>query len=419
MERRERVIERVKARRQELIGLCQELVRIPSEDPPGDNRHICRFLQDYLRRHGVTGSIHGPDSQRPNLLAVIPFPKPGPNLVFNGHMETLPVGDVRQWSHEPFGAVIDTGRIWGRGTRCMKGGIAALTIAALAVMEHREDLHGTLTLMFVSDEVNGGRVGTEWMLNHVPQAKADLALVGEGGPWINFGHKGPVFVEFTATGESAHGAYTYCHASAIHRMVELIRELRALEEGETATPAGLRSQLEESRSYADEVYGAGATDALMRVSANVGVIRGGRKVNMIADQCEAEVDFRLPHGMAASEFLERIEGIVKHYPGVTFHTRWANDPTAADLRSPWLQLLRRTSQDIFGTPYLFGCTHGYSDARFFHLRGIPTAAIAASGGNVGSPDEFIDIESLDQTAQLFALATYRQLKAPETEKPRC
>jgi succinyl-diaminopimelate desuccinylase len=399
-------------RRQEVVELCRGLIRVPSEDPPGDTRPIADFIRQYLRDRGIPTTCHAPDPQRPNLVGRLELSRPGPNVVFNGHMETLPVGDRGRWTHDPFAGVIADGRLYGRGASCMKGGIAGLISAALALREHADQLGGSVTLLLVSDEVNGGGVGTGWMLEHVAEARGDVALVGEGGPAITFGHKGPVFVEFRASGDGGHGAYGFGKASGTHRMLGLLHDLRQLDGLRVAPPAELRGYIEASRRGLDAQLGPGATDALMALSVNVGRVEGGHKVNVIAEACTAHVDFRVPPGMTVEELLARVQGIVERHPGVTWHRLWANGPTAASPEHPWLRLLQETSREVFGEALPFRVTHGFTDARFFHLQKIPAAAIGRRGANVGAPDEYIEVDSLLGTTALFAVAAFDYLSGP-------
>ncbi len=293
----------------------------------------------------------------------------------------------------------------------MKGGIAALVTAALAVREFGDGLRGAITLAFVSDEVNGGGLGTKYLVDTVPEVAGDVALIGEGGPWINFAHKGVVFAEFRAEGDAGHGAYGFNRSSATHRMIALLQELRSLEGLGVAGRPEVQALIDESREFTDKHYGAGAHEALHHVSVNVGRIDGGSKANVIAEACVAAVDFRVPSGMTTEELLSRIGVIVARHPGTSFRTMWASDPTASSPSHPWFQLLQGNSRQVLGEPLPFGCTHGFTDARFFRLNGIPAAAVGLVGENVGAPNEFIDVTRLLQNTQLFALTAYDYLQA--------
>jgi acetylornithine deacetylase/succinyl-diaminopimelate desuccinylase-like protein len=93
---------------------------------------------------------------------------------------------------------------------------------------------------------------------------------------------------------------------------------------------------------------------------------------------------------------------------VDFQPLWANEPAYSSPDHPWLQVLQRDSQEILGEELRFRFSHGFTDARFFHLRGIPAAAIGRRGFG-GAPDEYIEVEDLCKSAELFAVATYDYL----------
>ncbi len=392
------------ARAADLIDLTRNLIRIPSEDPPGDTRPIAAFLQQYLAKSGVQSEIVAPDPKRPSVVASIRFPGAGRRVVFNGHIETLPAGDRSHWRRGAFdGAMVD-GRLYGRGARCMKGGIAALVSAAL-LLQDRDDLAGEIVLALVSDEVNGGGRGTGYLLEHRPEMLADAALVGEGGPWINVAHKGAMFIKATAEGISGHGALGFATPSATHRLMDFLMDLRRLEQVRVPTPPALAEVVALGRATLDADYGSGATEALGRLTVNVGTIGGGTKVNMVAERAAAHVDLRIPLGMALVEARGFVEEVVARHEGLTIRELWANEPTTSNTDHPWLRLLRDTSASVYGSPRPFIATPGFTDARFFRLKGIPVAGSAPVGAGVGAPDEYVDISSLVQLAAFFERAT--------------
>lgn len=392
-----------------VLALCRDLIRIPSEDPPGDTRAMHSYLSDYLSQRGIAATLHAREAKRPNLVAPIPLGQPGPSIVFSGHIETLPVGDEASWTHAPFAADVAGGKVFGRGAQCMKGGIAALVSAALALRDRAADLPGTVVLALVSDEVNGGGAGTGYLIDTVPDVRGHVALVGEGSSGINFVHKGPVFLEFTVRGDSGHGAYTYASQSAIHRMIDFLADLRQLDGLRCSVPPDVLARIEASRGFTDEAHGVGATDALLRLTVNVGVVKGGRKVNVIADDCAAQVDLRLPPGMTLRDLYNRLEALMSRHPGLTVRTLWANESVPSSPEHPWFQVLQRATAEVLGTTLPFRCSHGFTDARFFRDKGIPAAAIGIRGANTGGPDEYIEIDSLFKTMELFSVASWDYL----------
>src|SRR5690554_6470959 len=96
--------------REKLIGLCQDLVRIPSENPPGDTTKIVDFVARYLEQQGVDYEIVAPEPTMPNVVASFEGGDAGKHLVLNGHLDTFPAGDPARWSFDPYSGEIRDGK---------------------------------------------------------------------------------------------------------------------------------------------------------------------------------------------------------------------------------------------------------------------------------------------------------------------
>ncbi|MET4754485.1 M20/M25/M40 family metallo-hydrolase [Bradyrhizobium sp. RT11b] len=397
-----RLHEKVEMLRPDVIGLCQELIRMPSEDPGGDTCSVCSHLEQLLRSSGAEVQVIAAEKKKPNLVATFDFGAGGSHVVLNGHMETLPIGDLTRWKHPPLEGKIDSGRIYGRGVRCMKGGIAAAAQAALGVARAGHSNRGRITLMFVSDEVNGGELGTKYVLERLPDLRPDAVLVAESNSGIAIGHKGALFVRVRTVGEGGHGAYSFSRRSANGQMADLLQELRRLELIETPESSDLRSLLAKNRGYIDARNGNGTADNVCRCSMNVGVLRGGSKVNVIAEECSAEVDIRIPPEVPSSRVLDALEKVCARHEGASFEVLWLNEATLSPIEHPWIRCLQAHSRLSHGAELPLGYTNGFTDARFFQLSGIPAAAVGIDGAGIGAPDEYLEIESLIAAMKLFA-----------------
>ena len=164
------ILAEVAARRQDLIGLAQDLIRIPTLNPPGQNyRAICDylagrlmasgFLVDFVRAHGAPGDSDA--FPRWNLIARATGSGPGDCVHFNSHHDVVAVG--HGWTRDPFGAELDGDRIYGRGSCDMKGGLAASVIAAEAFMAARPEWRGAIEISATADEESGGYGGVAYL----------------------------------------------------------------------------------------------------------------------------------------------------------------------------------------------------------------------------------------------------------------
>ena len=154
-----RLAARVESRAEELVDLCRSLVRIDSTNPPGDTTAIVEAIEAVL--DATAGIEHRRVVGRApavNLVARVRGAGPGRRLVFNGHLDTFPIGEAR-WSHPPLGADLEDGRIYGRGACDMKAGVAALVLAFVTLAEFRDAWSGEAVTVTGRDVVVNLRVG--------------------------------------------------------------------------------------------------------------------------------------------------------------------------------------------------------------------------------------------------------------------
>ena len=135
----------------EIVRFCQELVRRKSVNPPGDELPVAEYIASTLKGFGLQVELvtHGPN--RASVLARLKGRGGKPGLLFSGHLDTVPVG-TQEWIHDPFLAEMAEGKIWGRGTVDMKGGLAALIAAAKALAEARMPLGGDFIIAATAGE---------------------------------------------------------------------------------------------------------------------------------------------------------------------------------------------------------------------------------------------------------------------------
>ena len=196
-------------RRDELVQSTRQLVAAASPNPPGD------VAQAAVVAEQLIGAIDGVDLRRftsapgvVNLVATLRGRAPGKRLVFNGHLDTFPIGEDLGWTVPPLAGTLREGRLYGRGVSDMKGGIAASVLATSVLARHRESWDGEIAITLAGDEETMGALGTRWLLDNVPEARGDAMICGDvGSPLVvRFGEKGLVWVEIEAEGSPAHGA---------------------------------------------------------------------------------------------------------------------------------------------------------------------------------------------------------------------
>jgi acetylornithine deacetylase/succinyl-diaminopimelate desuccinylase-like protein len=145
----------------ELVELTRDMIRTPSENPPGDERAISGLVSEQLEALGFDVELVESEPRRVNTLGKLMGAGGGRNFLFNGHYDTVPVGNLDFWSVDPFGGLVKDGLIYGRGSGDMKGAIASAIIAAKALDEAGIGLQGDFMIHGVADEEFFGRYGTK------------------------------------------------------------------------------------------------------------------------------------------------------------------------------------------------------------------------------------------------------------------
>jgi succinyl-diaminopimelate desuccinylase len=397
------VLEELTRRRHELYELCAALIRIPSENPPGDTTKLVAFIGDYLSARELKTRIHEPKAGMPNLLATVGTGRR--NLVLSGHLDEFPAGDG--WTFPPFAGALKDGKIMGRGAGDMKAGLAVALFVVTLLKERDVELDGRVTLAFASDEETGGRWGTEWLLANVPEVRGDACLIGESsGTWsIGIGEKGVLWLRLAATGVSGHSAYGQ-GTSAIGKILRAVKTIESLVGATARTRNDVADVMRRQRPIVEKRWGRGTRRMADHLTMNLGTLRGGGQVNLIPARAEAEIDLRLPPGMSTraleTKIRRRLAATGSKDVEVTTFNRC--DPYVSSPRDPLITTLVTNGRAVLGTAPIPVIRLGYTDGRFFRREGIPTAVYGPRVHRMGGPDEYVEQDEVLQVAQVH-LAT--------------
>lgn len=377
----------------EAVEICRELVRVPSENPPGDERAIAETTAGLLSGLGLPARFVEPLPGRVSTLSTWGG-GPGPSLLFNGHYDVVPVPDPSAWPHPPFAAVVTDGRIYGRGTTDMKSGIAACLAAVSALQRAGVSPAGTLHLHFVADEEALGTHGTQYLVDAGHCDGIDEAIVGEPTS-LNLvtAERGGLWFRVRTEGVAAHGAAPQLGVNAIEHMARIVPAL-----------AGIRYR------KLHEMLGA--------PTLNVGTITGGTKSNMVPDFCEIEVDRRTLPGETQEEILAEIEAALDGVRAEVADLRarvevfgWGEaSETPPGMRV--VELLTEASQRFGFESYELGYM-GMTDARFM-INQASVPAVIFGPGDIGlahTVGEYVEVDELVRATRAYAYAFARFLNA--------
>ena len=225
-----------------LIAMTQALVRVASPNPPSNTVAIAKATQELLATiPGLEVRVVEPQAGIISLVARLSAKTPGRRLIFNGHLDTFPIGDEAGWTVPPLSGALRNGRLYGRGVSDMKGGLACSILAAALLAEHTAAWSGEVVLTLAGDEENMGSLGTGHLLETVPEARGDANICGDvGSPLVvRFGEKGLLWLEVEAEGAAAHGAHVHKGVNAIDRLRAALDRVKELERLPVEAPAAV------------------------------------------------------------------------------------------------------------------------------------------------------------------------------------
>ncbi len=381
----------------EPINLAQRLVRIPSVSRTDGEVEIARFIANYFIDNGIPVEWQEVDGRRANLVAEIQGALgEGPVLLFNGHMDTVPVGSG--WTYPPLGGEIVHNRLYGRGACDMKGALAAMMYAAKMVALFAHSLYGKLKIVFVVDEEEGNAGIKEWMkMHHARQEFVDYAIVGEPtGLNISLGHRGVAAYRIEVRGRSCHAAVAERGLNAVY-YASLIVEL-------------LEKKRKELLKFEDPDLGAPAL--------SVGKIAGGVSPNVVPETCILEVDVRTLPSFSLGEMervLQETVEAVRVREGIPFEYTITQciphlPPAKVSKDTELVGLLSRSIADIPGEVPMFAPFPASCEASFLVEAGIPTLIFGPGRiEEAHSANEFVPVTQVVTAGRVYALVALRLL----------
>lgn len=365
----------------ELLALTKRLVEIPSENPGNNEMAAAQEITSILQNEGIRAEISHSPQERPNVIARLEGRKNGPTLLFNGHTDVVPPGEG--WSREAWKPTVEEGRLYGRGTADMKGGIACMMYAAIQLQRMGRPFAGTLILLFNADEEHGNLGIRHYLQNPIP---ADYVVIGEPtGLHPCIGHKGDCRVRISTHGQAAHCAIVQDPDNAVYKLARVIKALE-----------GLSKQIGKR------------TSAVGNASLSVTVIGGGSAPNIVPDHAWLELDRRILPGETRKNVLLEIEDCIRSVLEDGWELECYLYFTAHSISpdNDLVRVLKRIAEGVTGSPREPCLFQASTEAPFFSVdQGIPTVIIGpGSLEQAHKPDEFVEVEQLLQAANIYEKA---------------
>jgi succinyl-diaminopimelate desuccinylase len=392
-------------RKNEIVGLCSDLIRIPSENPPGNVDEIVSFISQFLAKNGIESRITGPAPEYPNIIAGI---GKGPVLLFNGHCDVVPAGDRARWNFDPFGGEITSTTIRGRGTSDMKCGLGAALFAMSLFAQGKIPLGGRLEIHIVPDEETGGANGTKWLVENGYADNAFACIVAEptSSDTCEVGQKGQIRIHVTAQGKAAHGSIgNYVGENAIMKVATLLSRIEELRSMEGVYSESQTQVLFDSKKIAQEkLERPHVEDVIDHVTVNPGIIKGGIKINMVPDLCEADIDVRIPIGLPAKKVIAQFEEIIQqlNLNNIQYRVEYS-EANFTEVSEPLVHTIVNNAEAIWHHKVIPAYQWASSDARYYRNKGIPTLQYGpANTEGIHSYNEDVDIEDVINATKIYS-----------------
>ena len=320
------------------VALLQELIRIDTVNPPGNEERAQLLLAETLTEAGFECELLAAEPGRPNLVARLRGDAAGPTLCLLGHADTVPA-DPSEWSFDPWAGDIVDGEVRGRGAQDMKDQVAAEVAAAAALgRDGWRPGKGELLVVITADEEMGAAAGAQWLCReHPDKVRSDYVLNEGGGVSFEFGgrrfytlcvgEKGPCRFRLRARGVAGHASLPGMGDNALLKLAPALERLRG-QPPLDPTPEGvafvaaltgedvdghdrgaLEAAVERLRETAPEVT-AYLAEPMLRVTLVPTMASASSKENVIPSSAELLVDCRVPPGMGPTEARERAQAVL-------------------------------------------------------------------------------------------------------------
>jgi succinyl-diaminopimelate desuccinylase len=378
---------------QRVLALCRALIQVPSENPGGDTRAIADVVSAALDHPAITLHRYEPKPGCVNVVAVLRGAAAGPRVVMNGHLDTYPVGPREGWTRDPLGGELADGCIWGRGAGDMKAGVAIMVNVMRSLAARRERLEGELVLTLVADEETGGRWGTQWLLDHVPESRGDYVMNADAGHprVVRYGEKGLLWLRLTSSGRACHGAHTHLGDNALESLAAAVQDLLALRNHRCELPADVLASMEAARPVSEQEGGTGEFDNLRGITVNLGAMHGGSVANLVPAQAEALLDIRYPPGVDGARIEGLIDQAMAAHPKVRREVipGSATGPAWTSPEHPLVRTMLRNARKFASADAVANMRVGMTDTRLFRHAGMPAVVYGPKARNMGGVDEHV------------------------------
>ncbi|WP_066341922.1 M20 family metallopeptidase [Azohydromonas lata] len=384
----------------EEVSFLQEMVRVPTDTPPGNNAPHAERTAQLLSGFGFDVERHAVPAEEvkasglesiTNLIVRRRYADGGRTIALNAHGDVVPPGEG--WTHDPYGGEIEDGQLFGRAAAVSKSDFATFTFAVRALEALGTQLKGGVELHFTYDEEFGGELGPGWLLKK-GLTKPDLAMAAGFSYQVVTAHNGCLQMEVTVQGKMAHAAIPDTGVDALQGAVAILNAL-----------------YEQNRLYKQVTS---QVPGISHPYLNVGRIEGGTNTNVVPGKVVLKLDRR----MIPEENPVQVEADIRRViqeaatacPGIAVDVRrmlMARAMQPLPGNAPLVEALQQHGREVFGEEIPTSGTPLYTDVRLYCERGIPAVIYGAGPRTVLEShakrnDERVALEDLRRATKVVA-----------------
>ena len=390
----------------EQVQFLQQLVRVPTDTPPGNNAPHAERTAELIRAFGFEAEKHPVPADEvkaaglqsiTNLIVRRPYGAGGRTIALNAHGDVVPPGEG--WTHDPYGGEVVDGKMYGRATAVSKSDFSSFTFALRALEAVCKPKAGAVELHFTYDEEFGGEVGPGWLLKK-GLTKPDLMIAAGFSYQVVVAHNGCLQMEVTVQGEMAHAAIPDSGTDALQGAVHILNALYTLNE--------------QYKQVTSKVEG------ITHPYLNVGLIQGGTNTNVVPGKVVIKLDRRMIPEEDPAQVEASIRDVIAR-AAASFRPPRGSSAITVDVKrmllaramvplagnAPLVQAIQKHGQQVFGEPVPAVGTPLYTDVRLYVEQGIPGVIYGAGPrtvreSNAKRADEHIVLDDLKRATKVIA-----------------
>lgn len=385
-----------------MIAFLRDMVRTPSVFLPGvsgaNEQAVAQLIFDLLDEWGLHPQQWEVQPGRPNIVAELPGSRgSGPLLLFEGHTDVVTPGDTQAWTHDPFGATVVDGKMYGRGTADMKGGVAAMLYAIRAIQQAGAPFAGTIRLLIPVDE-EGLMIGIKDIVARGHARGATGAIICEPEEHeVCIAQKGALRLKLFSYGRVAHGAMPEEGVNALTGMIMLLDKVLGIQ-------AELRAAHGE-HPLLGKIY-------LSPTVARAPISGDASQINVLPDSCDAYLDIRTIPGVSHAAIVARIESLMRDIcainPAFRFAVSIIDDRPSTEIPADHalVRALQHGHRTVYQREAPFGGVPGSTDGTIITRdAGVPVVVYGPGHKRIPhQPDEFVIVDEVIRAAEVYVHA---------------